>query len=136
MELKGLTNPVILPERPVEQPDGVKANHEYILRIPDNYTEGLNQLYLHIDYSGDMGELRNGYKLISDNFNNFTTWSVGLKQFGDQIEGCQLKIDLFPFKTGFRIYFDKGLSKDEIEKTGIRSLQFIPEYSVDMPFNK
>ena len=136
VELKGLTNPVILPDRAVEQSDGVKAPHEYLLKIPDNYADGLNQLYLHIDYSGDTGELRNGYKLISDNFNNFTTWSVGLKQFGDQIEGQQLKINLSPFKPGFRIYFDKALSKDEIEKTGIRSIQFIPEYSIDMSFNK
>jgi hypothetical protein len=130
--LKGLTNPVILPDRPVEQPDGVNAPYGYLLKIPDNYANGLNQLYLHIDYSGDMGELRNGYKLISDNFNNFTTWSVGLKQFGDQIEGQQLKIDLYPFKPGFKIYFDRGLSKDETDSAAISSLKFVPEYSIDL----
>ena len=132
VELKGLTNPVILPDRPVEQSDGVKAPHGYLLKIPDNYADGLNQLYLHIDYSGDKGELRNGYKLISDNFNNFTTWSVGLKQFGDQIEGQQLKIDLSPFKPGFKIYFDRGLSKDETDSAAISSLKFVPEYSIDL----
>jgi len=132
VELKGLTNPVILPDRPVEQSDGVKAPHGYLLKIPDNYADGLNQLYLHIDYSGDKEELRNGYKLISDNFNNFTTWSVGLKQFGDQIEGQQLKIDLDPFKPGFKIYFDRGLSKDETDNAAVSSLKFVPEYSIDL----
>ncbi len=130
VELKGLSRPVILPNKTAEKLEG--ETHEYLLRIPDNYTEGLNQLYLHIDYSGDMGELRNGYKLISDNFNNFTTWSVGLKQFGDQIEGQQLKIDLFPFKPGFRIYFDRGLSKDDTDSAAISSLKFVPEYSIDL----
>jgi hypothetical protein len=132
VELKGLTSPVILPYKHVGQPDGAKAPNEYLLKIPDNYAEGLNQLYLHIDYTGDLGEIRNGYKLISDNFNNFTTWSVGLKQFGDQIEGQQLIIDLYPFTSGFRIYFDRELSEDEMGKTGIRDLKFIPEYSRDI----
>lgn len=132
VELKGLTSPVILPYRPVELPDGVKAPEEYLLKIPDNYANGLNQLYLHIDYTGDLGELRNGYKLISDNFNNFTTWSVGLRQFGDQIEGQQVNIDLSPFKSGSKIYFDRELSRDEMEKTGIRDIKLIPEYSRDI----
>jgi hypothetical protein len=95
----------------------------------------LNQLYLHVNYSGDIGELRSGYKLIADNFNNFTPWQIALKQFGDQIEGQQLKIELFPFKKDFKIYFDRELKKDEIERTSISNIQFVPEYSIDLLFN-
>jgi hypothetical protein len=103
-----------------------------LLKIPDGYLKGLNQLYLHVNYNGDKGELRFGHKLISDNFNNFTPWQIALKQFGNQIEGQQLKFKLFPFKPDFKIYFDRQLSKDEKEKTYIRNIEFVPEYRLDL----
>jgi hypothetical protein len=130
--LKGLQRPEILPEIEGNATDFNKDTHEYLLKIPDNYLAGINQLYLHVNYNGDMAEIRFGHRLVADNFNNFTSWQIGLKQFGNQIEGQQLKIKLFPFKPDFKIYFDRALSKDEMEKTNIRDIQFIPEYSIDL----
>ena len=130
--LKGLQRPEILPEKEGNATDFNKDTHEYLLKIPDNYLAGINQLYLHVNYNGDMAEIRFGHRLVADNFNNFTSWQIGLKQFGNQIEGQQLKIKLFPFKPDFKIYFDRALSKDEMEKTNIRDIQFIPEYSIDL----
>ena len=134
-ELKGLVRPEIMSDKFGNDLDLSQNSYEYLLKIPDNYLAGLNQLYLHVNYNGDIGELRFGYKLIADNFNNFTPWQIALKQFGNQIEGQQLKFELFPFKANFKIYFDKELSKDEIEKTNIRNIQFVPEYSIDLLLN-
>jgi len=130
--LKGLERPEILPGKELNSSDIIQDSHEYFLKIPDNWLAGIDQLYLHVSYNGDKGELRLGHRLIADNFNNFTPWQIGLKQFGNQIEGQQLKIKLFPFKPDFRIYFDRALSKNEIEKTNIRDIQFIPEYGIDL----
>jgi hypothetical protein len=130
--LSGLSEPVIMSGRQLNESDDESATKEYSLKVPDNFVRDLNQLYLHINYYGDRGELRDGFRLISDNFNNFTDWSVGLKQFGDQIEGQQLKIQIFPFEPGFKIYFDRQLSNDDMIKTGIRDVQLIPEYSRDI----
>jgi hypothetical protein len=131
-ELKGLVKPEILTDKTGNDKDVSQQSDEYLLKIPDGYMKGLNQLYLHVNYNGDKGELRFGYKLISDNFNNFTPWQIALKQFGNQIEGQQLKLKLFPFKPDFKIYFDRQLSKDEKEKTYIRNIEFVPEYSLDL----
>jgi len=38
---------------------------------------------------------------------------IALKQFGDQIEGQQLKFELFPFKPDFKIFLIRPISKDE-----------------------
>ena len=130
--LRGLERPEILKAKEVDIKEVNQDTHEYLLKIPDDWLTGINQLYLHVSYNGDLGELRFGHKLIADNFNNFTPWQIGLKQFGNQIEGQQLKIKLFPFKPDFKIYFDKALSKDEIEKTNIRDIRFIPEYGIDL----
>jgi len=132
VDLKGLARPDILTEKAGEDVEFTQKSNEYLLKIPDNYLAGINQLYLHVNYNGDFGELRFGHKLIADNFNNFTPWQIGLKQFGCQIEGQQLKFEIFPFKPDFKIYFDRALSKDEIEKTFIRDMQFIPEYSTEL----
>jgi len=132
VDLKGLARPEIISDKIGSNTDYGQQSYEYLLKIPDNYMAGLNQLYLHVNYNGDIGELRFGHKLISDNFNNFTPWQIALKQFGDQIEGQQLKFELFPFKPDFKIFFDKALSKDEIEKTNIRDIQFVPEYGIDL----
>jgi len=132
VDLKGLARPEIISDKIGSNTDYSQQSYEYLLKIPDNYLAGLNQLYLHVNYNGDIGELRFGYKLISDNFNNFTPWQIALKQFGDQIEGQQLKFELFPFKPDFKIFFDKAISKDEIEKTDIKDIQFVPEYGIDL----
>ena len=131
-ELKGLSRPEIMSDKSENEAVFNEQSYEYLLKIPDNYLAGLNQLYLHINYNGDMSELRFGHKLIADNFNNFTSWQIALKQFGNQIEGQQLKFELFPFKPDFKIYFDRELSKDEIGKTYIRDIKFVPEYSIDL----
>ena len=130
--LKGLARPETISDKIGNDTDFSQQSYEYLLKIPDNYLAGLNQLYLHVNYNGDIGELRFGHKLIADNFNNFTPWQIALKQYGNQIEGEQLKFEIFPFKPNFKIYFDKELSKDEIEKTNIRDIQFVPEYSIDL----
>jgi hypothetical protein len=130
--LKGLAPPEILIGKDIKTTEFNEDSNEFLLKVPDNFLAGINQLYLHISYDGDLGELRFGHKLISDNFNNFTPWQIGLKQFGNQIDGQQLKIKLFPFKHDFKIYFDRTLSKDEIEKTKIGEIRFIPEYSIDL----
>jgi hypothetical protein len=132
VDLKGLARPEIISDKIGSNTDYSQQSYEYLLKIPDNYMAGLNQLYLHVNYNGDIGELRFGHKLISDNFNNFTPWQIALKQFGDQIEGQQLKFELFPFKPDFKIFFDKAISKDEIEKTDIKDIQFVPEYGIDL----
>jgi hypothetical protein len=131
-ELKGLVKPEIVTDKTRNDKDISQQPTEYLLKIPDGYLKGLNQLYLHVNYNGDKGELRFGHKLISDNFNNFTPWQIALKQFGNQIEGQQLKFKLFPFKPDFKIYFDRQLSKDEKEKTYIRNIEFVPEYRLDL----
>jgi acetyl esterase/lipase len=131
-EIKGLERPEIAAGNYRFNDNGRQKSYEYLLNIPDDYMNGLNQLYLHVDYNGDKGELRYGHKLIADNFNNFTPWQIALKKFGKTIEGQQIKIELYPFEPDFKIYFDKPLSKDQIEKTVIRALHFIPEYSIDL----
>src|ERR1035437_2719192 len=64
-ELKGLVRPEIMSDKLGNDLDLTQNSYEYLLKIPDNYLAGLNQLYLHVNYNGDIGELRFGHKLNS-----------------------------------------------------------------------
>ena len=105
---------------------------EWYVTIPDNPLKGLNNLYLHINYVGDKGRCRLGYRLISDNFNNGTPWLIELGRLGSQVEGRQLEFELFPLEPDYQIYFEEEPAREEIGKTFIKGIDVIPEYAVDI----
>lgn len=109
---------------------------EWTMRIPENYLEGLNNLYLHISYIGDRARCRLHYRLIWDNFNDNTPWHLALKRFGNQISGQKLKFTVYPLKPGYKIYFDKKPRPNEIGKAEISRVKVVPEYSVNWTLNR
>jgi len=115
--------------------DAEFQNSEWLFTIPDNHMDGLNNLYLHVNYVGDKGRCRLGHRLISDNFNNGTPWLIEMKHLGSQVEVHQLQLELLPIKPGYKIYFEKEPAKEEIGTTDIKSIRVIPEYSIDIAFD-
>ncbi len=87
---------------------------------------------MHVNYVGDKVNCRLGHRLISDNFNNATLWLIEMKHLGSQEEIRQLQFELLPIKPGYKIYFEKAPTKEEIETIDIKSIRVIPEYSIDI----
>jgi hypothetical protein len=46
---------------------------------------GLSNLFLKVDYVGDVARLSAKNRLLDDDFYNGISWSVGLKRFRDEI---------------------------------------------------
>ncbi len=109
---------------------GLEETAEWVLPVPRDYARGLNQLYLHIDYLGDKAQCRSGHQLVYDNFNNGTPWRMELKRFGNQLEGQELRIKLFPLEKDAKIAFDPGVMPGKGEKVQIQELKVVPEYKV------
>jgi hypothetical protein len=103
---------------------------QWYVTIPNDYLDGLNNVYLHINYTGDMGRCRLGHQLVSDNFFNGTSWQMQLKPFGIQLESNTLSFEIQPLKPGYKIYFEKGPKTEDIGKIDIRSIGIVPEYGV------
>ena len=55
--------------------DRVRPNKAVVQVSPESFA-GVDDVLLHIDYRGDVGSAMIGGKLISDNFNNGTTWEI------------------------------------------------------------
>ncbi len=101
---------------------------EWTLTIPDGYLNGLSNLYLHIHYIGDRAQCRLHYRLIADNFNNGASWNIALKKFGDRLAGQQLRLEVYPLNAGYKVYFDRKPSPEDLGRADITGIRTIPEY--------
>jgi len=59
-----------------------------------------------MDYSGDVGRCYLRDRLVADNYFNGQSWTIGLKKFGDQMEGQSLDISVTAMKPDYEFYFD------------------------------
>ena len=106
----------------------VSGYNEWNISFPDYKLDGLNNLYLKIDYTGDIGKCYLNKHLISDNFDNGTTWSIEMKHMGDIVKDNIFKLKIYPLKEDYKIYFEK--SPVNAGKAEITKLKVIPEYKV------
>lgn len=105
---------------------------EWTVNVPCNYMQGLNNLYIAMNYAGDRVSVRLNKHLIADNLNNNTDWMLNLKRDDSQMECKNLEIEINPWKETGKIYFDKMPSKSDEGKAFIRNIRFVPEYKVEV----
>ena len=105
------------------------------ITVPKSALDGLSDLFLDIDYAGDVGRLYEGARLLDDNFFNGTTWEVGLKRFAPEAltEGLELKV--LPLRRDAPIYMPKSSWPDfngSSEISEVKSISASPEYEVQL----
>lgn len=125
----GLTSPKIVNPLIEASKLSIPDFKEWNINVPCNYLDGLNTLYLALDYAGNIASLRLNNHLIADNINNNTTWTVNLKCNDSLMECADLKLEITPWNNVDKIYFDVPVDKSEIGKSEIKNITFIPEYS-------
>ena len=113
----------------------VKVDYEtnsWNISIDGKNLKHLNNAYLHIDYTADMGQCRLGEDLVSDNYFNGTSWSIQLAKTGGIPETNKLEIELEPFKTGYKVLLDVPLKESDLNKVIIKKVSLIPEYKFEL----
>jgi len=66
------------------------------LKIDPSCMADLSELYLKIDYDGDIGWAFINGELIHDDYNNGTTWTIGLKAFAEKLSEHSLYLYISP----------------------------------------
>ncbi|VBB44781.1 Glycosyl hydrolase family 35 [uncultured Paludibacter sp.] len=105
---------------------------EWTIHVPCDYMQGLNNLYLAMDYVGDIASLRLNNHLIADNINNNSTWTVNMKRNQSQMECADLSLEITPWQHIDKIYFDREVDNNDKGKSYIKSMRFIPEYIIKL----
>ena len=98
--------------------------------------EGLKELYLRIDYTGDIGYAFIDGKLINDNFCNGASWEIGLMRFKEELIEKGMYLYISPIKQGAKVKVDSAMAaRAEVvdkEIAEIHAIEFIPVYEVSM----
>ena len=111
-----------------------ETNKEFTLTLPDGYLDGLNNLYLNIDYSGDKGKLYFNHRLEADEFYNNATWEIGLNRLHIPLENQPMTLELSTLANNARVYFDDESAKKAVTEATLKKVQLIPEYAIDLTF--
>mgnify|MGYP000915236623 CR=1 FL=1 len=107
----------------------------FTLILPDNYLEGLSNMYLNIDYTGDKGKLYFNGKLVADNFYDGTVWQIGLNRLSGELDNQSMFLELIPLDKEERVYFDEPSAKEAALKADLKNLSLIPEYQININLN-
>lgn len=104
--------------------------NEWILDIPFEALKDVNNVYLRTRYAGDRAELYSNYKLEADDFNNNTTWTVGLNRLETPVEGSRMRLVLYPLSSETKVYFDVVPGEAGYNRTEVKSFEVVPEYKL------
>lgn len=106
------------------------------VRIPADVLSQLKDIFLRVDYAGDIAEAFINGRLVADNFYNGTPWEIGLKRFAEQLVTHELVLHVTPLKRDGHLlrYVPSGMAM-RVESTGhglasIDALSAAPEYEV------
>ena len=78
------------------------------IQVPAHALDGLSDVFLRVDYFGDVGRLYAGPRLLNDDFYKGTTWEIGLKRFAAEAFGKNLELKIMPLRKDAPIYLPAG----------------------------
>ena len=93
--------------------------------------EGVNNVYMQIDYTGDKGYMFFNQILVADHYFNGDIWEIGLNRLEYSLDNQPLIIDITPLSKDARIYFDDDNAKNEGVNAFVKNVSLISEYMVE-----
>lgn len=103
------------------------------ISIPQNVLAGLSDLFLKINYTGDVARLYEGQHLLADDFYNGSPWELGLKRFLPDPSARNFELEIMPLRKDAPIYLPHKAWPDfrgASEIAEVRGISAEPEYEV------
>lgn len=104
-------------------------------------TSTVSDLYLRVNYRGDVARLSVNGNLLEDSFDNGLVWTVGLKRFLPKIGDAPLRLSILPLRRDAPIFFEKsfwdekGLPpnlRDTYQVVELRGVTVVPKYRFEL----
>lgn len=106
---------------------------QWQLKVPGNAMDGLAELFLELDYEGDVARFSSGGKLLDDEFFNGSTWSIGLKRFMSPAKVNTFDLSILPLRKD-ALFFLEPSSPIHYSKNGqacsLDHVRLVPEYQL------
>ena len=103
--------------------------------VPAGAANGLSELYLEVNYQGDVARLSDERRLLTDNFYNGQPWTIGLKRFLNTQESGNFEVSILPLRKDAPVYLETR-NPTQFEANGqigqLGSIQLVPEYKLEI----
>lgn len=112
-----------------------EAAEVWEVHLPPDALEGVQEVFLRIDYVGDVGRAYLDGRLVADDFYNGKIWEIGLKRFAPRVFEKGLQLKFLPVRRDAPIYFppehcpDFGAAAEILE---VRSIQADVVYEIEI----
>ncbi len=111
-----------------------------VITLPADVLDGVDNVYLRVDYLGDIGNCFLDGVLVADNFYNGSVWEIGLKQIlrGREGSAVELLILITPIRanTGAATFVPTGMAFNIDQGAAgvaeIRSISAAPQYKIPL----
>ncbi|WP_042196065.1 beta-galactosidase [Paenibacillus camerounensis] len=127
--------PEYTPEISVVKP----AEKTAIIEVGTSWPSHVEDVWLEIDYDGDVAEAFLGDKLLTDNIHFGQPWSIGLKSSYNQLEKDKLHIAITPLRKGtVHTYINQAHIEvfEGVEIAVFHRIEAIPQYRVALVASK
>ena len=108
----------------------------YTLEFPESLMEGVKDVRLQLDYSGDIGHAFLNSRMINDNFANGAAWEIGLKDFAEELADNPMVIYITPLREGANVNVESAMAgrKEEAQnqKAQLIRAALCPVYEIRM----
>jgi hypothetical protein len=108
----------------------------WVISIPRNLqSRTISNIFLTIDYAGDVARLSADGNLLDDNFNNGIPWTIGLQRFIPKIGDGRLELSILPLRRDAPIFFERRSRanfEDKRQIVDLKSATLIPQYRFQM----
>jgi hypothetical protein len=106
---------------------------KWVITVPAGAMDGLSELYMQVNYQGDVARFSRASQLLTDNFNNGHPWTIGLKRFLAPQGSSTFDLSVLPLRKDAPVYFEFQNTPDfapngQVDK--LDSIRFIPEYQL------
>ncbi|MGA2753236.1 MAG: beta-galactosidase [Terracidiphilus sp.] len=104
------------------------------ITIPAGALSGLSELFLEVNYQGDLARLSTE-QLLDDNFYNGKPWMIGLKRFLALDRPSTFELSILPLRNDAPVYFELAHSPEfapngQIDK--LDDIRLVPEYQIEI----
>jgi hypothetical protein len=99
---------------------------------PGTYRD-IHELFLEVNYTGDVARLTSGGRLLEDDFFNGIPWQVGLERFRSELMAGPLTLEILPLRKDAPVFIEGRLRPDfgtSGQLAVLHSLRLVPEFEL------
>lgn len=117
----------------VPEPESFGASAAWTVKAPQEALRGVSDVYLDVDYQGDVARLFSGSQMLDDEYYIGSTWRIGLKRYANKLTE-PLTLSVMPLREDSKVYFDASVKPQftDGQVARIDAIRLTPEYELTL----